>query len=123
MQVHIFIPCFVDQLFPKTGFNMVTVLEKAGCTVNYNPGQTCCGQPAFNAGYWNDAKEVCTKFIRDFSDAEYIIMPSASCAGFVRNYYPRLFDNSSVLTEIKELGRKVYEFSEFLVKVLNVTDF
>ncbi|HEU0109946.1 MAG TPA: (Fe-S)-binding protein, partial [Flavisolibacter sp.] len=51
MNVQLFIPCFVDQLYPQTAFNMIAVLEKAGCTVNYNPSQTCCGQPAFNAGF------------------------------------------------------------------------
>jgi len=83
MIVHLFIPCFVDQLYPTVGFNMVKVLEKAGCEVHYNPNQTCCGQPAFNAGYWGESKEVCNKFITDFNDAEYVVMPSASCTGFV----------------------------------------
>ena len=87
MNVQLFIPCFVDQLFPATAFNMIKVLEKAGCTVTYNTSQTCCGQPAFNAGFWDEAKSVCSKFLKDFSGSEYIVSPSASCAGFVRNYY------------------------------------
>ena len=74
---------------------MVKVLEKAGCTVQYNSNQTCCGQPAFNAGFWGEAKEVCNKFIKDFKDAEYIVAPSASCVGFGRNYYDKVFENSS----------------------------
>jgi len=78
MNIQIFIPCFVDQLFPETAFNMVTVLEKAGCHVDYNENQTCCGQPAFNAGFWKEAKDVCTKFLKDFSGSEYIVVPSAS---------------------------------------------
>ena len=120
--VHIFIPCFVDQLYPETGFNMVKILEKFGCNVQYNTEQTCCGQPAFNAGFWDESKAVCSKFINDFKNAEYIVSPSASCVGFVRNYYGKMFDNSSMHNEVKALGAKTFEFTEFLLKVLNVKD-
>src|SRR5687767_7046587 len=122
MTVQLFIPCFVDQLYPNTAFNMVKVLEKAGCTVEYNANQTCCGQPAFNAGFWDDAKDVCSKFIKDFKGSDYIVAPSASCVGFVRNYYMKLFENSSVHNEVKDLQKRTYEFSDFMVNVLNVTD-
>lgn len=120
MNVQIFIPCFVDQLYPDTAFNMVKVLEKAGCTVSYNTDQTCCGQPAFNAGFWGESKDVCTKFLKDFKGDEYIVSPSASCTGFIRNYYTKLFDNSSMHNDVKELGKRVYELSEFMVHVLQV---
>ncbi len=123
MNVQIFIPCFIDQLYPGVAFNMVKVLEKAGCTVSYNTNQTCCGQPAFNAGFWGEAKDVCSKFLKDFESADCIVSPSASCVGFVRNYYPRLFDNSSGIADAKEIGGRIFEFSEFLVKVLKVDDF
>ncbi len=123
MNVQIFIPCFVDQLFPDTAFNMVKVLEKAGCTVSYNPEQTCCGQPAFNAGFWDEAKAVCTKFLKDFRGADYIVAPSASCVGFVRNYYAKLFENSSLHHDVADVGKRIYEFSEFLVQVLKVEQF
>ena len=122
LDVAIFIPCFVDQLYPQTAFNMVKVLEKLGCRVTYNINQTCCGQPAFNAGFWDDSKEVCSKFINDFKDAEYVVCPSASCVGFIRNYYPKLFDNSSYHNDVKDLQKKTFEFSEFLVNILQVTD-
>jgi L-lactate dehydrogenase complex protein LldE len=122
MNVQIFIPCFVDQLFPDTAFNMVKVLEKAGCTVSYNTEQTCCGQPAFNAGFWDEAKAVCSKFLKDFSGTDYIVAPSASCVGFVRNYYAKLFGNSSLHHEVADVSRRLYEFSEFLVQVLKVED-
>lgn len=122
MTVQLFIPCFVDQLFPQTAFNMVKVLEQAGCTVQYNTDQTCCGQPAFNAGFWDDAKAVCGKFIKDFSGTDYIVAPSASCVGFVRNYYSKLFNNSSLHKEVKELGARIYEFSDFMVNVLKIED-
>ena len=120
MNIQLFIPCFVDQLYPQTAFNMVMVLEKAGCDVSYNPAQTCCGQPAFNAGFWDDARAVCKKFLKDFSGAEYIVAPSASCVGFVRNYYKKLFDESSELSAVTE---NIFEFSEFLVNKLGQTKF
>src|SRR5690242_17318433 len=91
--VSLFIPCFIDQLYPNVAFNMVRVLEKAGCSISYNTNQTCCGQPAFNAGFWEDAKDVCGKFLKDFSGSEYIVAPSASCVGFVKNYYGKLFED------------------------------
>ena len=122
MKVQIFIPCFVDQLYPQTAFNMVKILEKAGCEVSYNPSQTCCGQPAFNAGFWDDARDVCTKFLKDFDTQSVIVAPSASCVGFVRNYYSRLFDNSSLHNEVKAIGQNIFELSDFLVNKLNITD-
>ena len=122
MRVQLFIPCFVDQLYPDTAFNMIKVLKKLGCNVGYNTNQTCCGQPAYNAGFRDDAKEVCFKFIKDFSGTDYIVAPSASCVGFVRNYYPGIFDNSSYHNEVRELQKRTFEFSEFLIRVLHTDD-
>ncbi len=123
MKVQLFIPCFIDQLYPQTAFNMVKVLEKATCEVLYNSNQTCCGQPAFNAGFRDDARAVCSKFLKDFDGADYIVAPSASCVGFVRNYYSTLFDNSSQHNQVKELGKRIYEFSEFLIDVLKIENY
>ena len=123
MDIQLFVPCFVDQLYPQSALNMVTILEKAGCDVSYNPKQTCCGQPAFNAGFWDEAKAVCTKFLKDFSGAEYIVAPSASCVGFVRNYYAKLFEDSSYNSDLKAITENIYEFSEFLVNKLRQTKF
>ena len=123
MKVQLFIPCFVDQLFPQTAFNMVKVLEKACCEVAYNTNQTCCGQPAFNAGFLNEARAVATKFLDDFDTVDYIVAPSASCVGFVRNYYPKLFDNTASHHKAKDLGKRVYEFTEFLTDVLKIENF
>ena len=122
-KVQLFIPCFVDQLYPHTAFNMVKVLEKAGCEVSYNTAQTCCGQPAFNAGFWDDSREVCNKFLKDFNKDGYIVAPSASCVGFVRNYYSKLFENSSQLSAVKKIAGKIFELSEFLVNVLGIIEF
>jgi L-lactate dehydrogenase complex protein LldE len=121
--VDIFIPCFVDQLFPDTAMNMVKVLEKVGCEVNYNPNQTCCGQPAFNAGFFDEAREVATKFLNDFSNetSHYIVAPSASCVGMVRNAYQDIFVKSSNLVKYRSMQKKVYELTEFLTDILGIT--
>lgn len=123
MKVQLFIPCFVDQLYPQTAFNMVKVLEKACCDVHYNTNQTCCGQPAFNAGFWDESRDVCSKFLKDFEGADYIVAPSASCVGFVRNYYSKLFDNSAQHNAVKDLGKRIYEFTEFLTDVLKIENY
>ena len=123
MRVQIFIPCFVDQLYPQTAFNMVKVLEKAACDVYYNTNQTCCGQPAFNAGFWDEARAVASKFIKDFEGTDYIVAPSASCVGFVKNYYSKLFENSSSHNQVKDLSKRIYEFSEFLTDVLKIENY
>ena len=123
MRVQLFIPCFIDQLYPQTAFNMVKVLEKACCEVEYNTNQTCCGQPAFNAGFLDEARAVAGKFIKDFDTVDYIVAPSASCVGFVRNYYPKLFENTSSHNKVKSLGKRVYEFTEFLTDVLKIDNY
>jgi len=122
MKVQLFIPCFIDQLYPQVAFNTVKILEKAGCTVKYNTQQTCCGQPAFNAGFWGESKDVCTKFVQDFDGADYIVSPSASCAGFVRNNYGKLFENNAFQSPAKKVSSQIFELSEFLVKILGITD-
>jgi L-lactate dehydrogenase complex protein LldE len=122
MQVQLFIPCFIDQLYPQVAFNTVKILEKAGCTVKYNTQQTCCGQPAFNAGFWGESKDVCTKFVQDFDGADYIVSPSASCAGFIRNNYGKLFENNAFQSPAKKVSSQIFELSEFLVKILGITD-
>lgn len=116
MKVQLFIPCFVDQLFPETAWNMVKVLEKCGCEVSYNPAQTCCGQPAFNAGCQNECASVATSFTSHFDANEYIVAPGGSCTGFVRNYYNQLLNGP------QPIQKKLYELSEFLVEVLQRSD-
>jgi len=123
MTVQLFVPCFIDQLYPQVAFNTIKVLEKAGCEVKYNANQTCCGQPAFNAGFWGESKDVCTKFVQDFDTADYIVSPSASCTGFVRNNFGKLFENNAFQSPAKKVTNQIFELAEFLVKVLNITDF
>jgi L-lactate dehydrogenase complex protein LldE len=119
MTVELFVPCFIDQLFPETAFNTIKILEKAGCKVVYNNQQTCCGQPAFNAGFWEEAKAVGSKFLNDFSEDKYIVSPSASCTGMVKNYYNDLFTNTVVHNKCRSIQSNIYELSDFLVNVLN----
>lgn len=121
MEVDIFIPCFIDQVYPQVGFNMVKVLEKVGCKVYYNPAQTCCGQPAYNAGYFKEATEVAEKFLDDFSTSKrYIVSPSASCVGMVCNGYEDLFSNNLGSGKYQEVRSRMVEFSDFLVNILKV---
>lgn len=118
MTVELFIPCFVDQVYPETARNTFKILEKAGCKVVYNPEQTCCGQPAFNAGFWDDAKAVGNKFLNDFSENTFIVSPSASCVGMVKGYYNDLFTNTAVHNRCRNIQSHIHELSDFLVNVL-----
>lgn len=124
MNVDVFIPCFIDQFYPETAANFIKVLEKAGCTVQYNPEQTCCGQPSFNSGYWKETKTLAIKFLQIFKEAELIVSPSASCAGFVKNYYKRVFEEDEKQLEVVAgMTPKIFEFSDFLVNHLQKVDF
>ena len=122
MLVDIFIPCFIDQIYPQTGMNMVKILEKLGVDVHYNGNQTCCGQMAFNSGFWDEAKEMGAKFIRDFPNDRPVISPSASCSGMIKNYYPWLFHNTALHYEYKQLKKNMVEFTDFLVNVLKTDE-
>lgn len=128
MATGLFIPCFIDQLHPGTGFSMLKVLEKAAelsrsrMRFDYNPEQTCCGQVAFNTGFHDEAKHLGEKFIRDFSEYELVVGPSASCIGMVKNYYTEMFYNSALHNENNNLSRKIFEFTDFVVNVLGVED-
>lgn len=122
MKVDIFIPCYIDQLYPETGFSMVKILEKVGVTVQYNKNQTCCGQISFKEGYWDHAKSIGDKFIRDFIDSQFVVAPSASCVSMVRKYYDELFYNSALHNEYRLLKKNIYEISDFLVNKLSIKD-
>jgi L-lactate dehydrogenase complex protein LldE len=121
-KVALFIPCFVDQLMPQVGLDMAAVLRRVGFDVTFPVDQTCCGQPGFNSGYWNDARPLAERFLRIFRDAELIVSPSGSCTTMVRVFYPQLFENTPSRDDAHQIGKRVFEFSEFLTKVLKVTD-
>lgn len=116
-QVSLFVTCIVDQVFPNVGMSMATVLERLGYTVVFPPGQTCCGQPAFNSGYRDEARAVARHFRTVFRDAEYIVVPSGSCTSMISHHYAELFDE-----DLHELEGRVWEFSRFLTEVANVED-
>lgn len=118
MKVELFVPCFIDQLYPETAFNTIRLLEKAGCEVTYNAEQTCCGQPAYNAGFWDEATVVGQKFLKDFSADHYIVSPSASCTGMVKHSYNDLFTGSTEQSHCRSIQKNIFEISDFLVNVV-----
>ncbi|MEX1075019.1 MAG: (Fe-S)-binding protein [Pirellulales bacterium] len=122
MNVSLFIPCFVDQLAPRVGLAVATVLERLGHTVEFRPAQTCCGQPAFNSGYWDEARTVARHALNVFAGAGAVVGPSGSCVAMLRVFYPQLFAGMPEETAVLDLAGRTFEFSEFLVKKLGVTD-
>ena len=112
--VSLFIPCLVDQVYPEIGIAMAKTLSHLGYDIEYNQNQTCCGQPAFNAGHLHESRTVAKKFINVFKSADIIVSPSGSCTAMVRNYYPELFVKDPIKDTALKLGKKIYEFSEFL---------
>lgn len=122
MEVEIFIPCFVDQIFADTAMNFVKILEKVGCTVYYNDKQTCCGQPSFNSGFRKETTKLATKFLNDFNSDRIIVSPGASCSGFIRNYYPELFKDTPNEDIARNLGSRLFELTDFLVNKLKIED-
>jgi L-lactate dehydrogenase complex protein LldE len=121
-KVSLFVPCFVDQLQPEVAADTLRLLRRLGCEVDYREGQTCCGQPAFNSGFWNEARPCAERFLRIFQDAEAIVCPSGSCTTMVRVFYPELIAAGAARDEAVALGRRSFELSEFLVKVMGLTD-
>lgn len=122
MLVSLFVPCFVDQLMPDVAVDTVTVLRRIGYEVEFLREQTCCGQPAFNTGYWDEARPCAERFLQVFKNAELIVCPSGSCTTMVRGFYPELLKSSPLHDEAVALGKRTFELSEFLVKVAGVTD-
>ena len=119
----LFMQCIVDSCFPQVGEAMVTVLERQGLALDYPADQTCCGQPAFNAGYRKEAARLARRFLDVFEDAEAIVCPSGSCVNMVRHHYRELFaGDARLLDRAARVGAKTFEFTEFLVDVLGVTD-
>jgi L-lactate dehydrogenase complex protein LldE len=122
MKTSLFIPCLVDQFFPAVGVNLVKILRKVGATVDYPVDQTCCGQPAFNSGYHEEAIELAQRFLQVFRGAEYIISPSGSCTTMVKVFYPEILHDRGLHEALNEVTSRIYEFSDFLVNVLGVRD-
>ena len=125
MRVALFITCFNDTLFPETGRATVELLERLGHEVEFPQEQTCCGQMHFNTGYQREAIPLVRRFVEVFGGYDAVVAPSGSCVGMVRELYPMAADlanDNKLLYEVEELGDKVFELSEFLVKKTGVTD-
>lgn len=115
--VGLFIPCYIDQLFPQVGMATVELLERYGVTVEFPEEQTCCGQPMANTGCVDDARPLAQKFLRIFRDYEYVVCPSGSCTAMVRHHYEELLHGEPGYADLR---RKVYELCEFLTDVLQI---
>jgi L-lactate dehydrogenase complex protein LldE len=125
VRVALFITCFNDTLFPETGRATVSLLERLGHQVVFPIEQTCCGQMHFNTGYQREAIPLVRRFVEVFKGYEAVVAPSGSCVGMVRELYPmaaELANDKQLLHDVEELGSRVFELSEFLVKKLGVTD-
>jgi L-lactate dehydrogenase complex protein LldE len=116
--------CIIDTLYPEVGDAVVNILERAGVSVEFPDGQTCCGQPAFNAGMRAEARKIAQHTIRVFeATSGHIVIPSGSCTAMVRHGYQELFANDTLwLDQAANLGKRCFEFTEFLVDVLSITD-
>lgn len=122
MKVSMFATCLSDAVFPRVGEAMVRVLARFGVQLDFPPGQTCCGQPAYNSGYWEEARTSAKTLITAFEDSDFVISPSGSCTYMIQ-HYSKLFEDDPVwLPKAEQLQRKSYEFTQFLVQVLGVKD-
>ncbi len=123
MKVSLFITCVSDALYPRVGEAMVRLLARYGISVHFPECQTCCGQPAFNSGYWEEARTAAKTLLEAFADSDFVVAPSGSCTGMIHHYYEKLFAEDPVLLrQARQLRAKTYEFSQFLINVLAVED-
>ena len=123
VRASLFVTCIIDQLYPDVGESIVNLMHRFGVDLDFPPAQTCCGQPAFNAGFWNDAKPLARKTIAQFQSDRYVVVPSGSCASMMRVFYAELFhDEPQMQTRISGLASRTFELSEFIVDILGITD-
>ncbi len=122
MRVTLFVPCFVDAFYPRVGISVVQVLERLGHTVECPEKIACCGQPAFNSGYWEEAREVAVNVVKRLRSAEVVVIASGSCGAMLKVFYPQLFAETDQHAEAVALAGKTYEFADFLVTKLGITD-
>lgn len=122
MKVSLFITCLVDQLCPDVGVATVKVLEKAGCEVSFDERQTCCGQPAFNTGYRQEARQFAKRFIEIFENSEAVVSPSGSCVAMVKHFADLFLEDDNWRKRAEIVAEKTHELGFFLVNVLGVED-
>lgn len=122
-RVALFTTCLIDNFYPEVASSVIAVLERLGVAVDVPAGQTCCGQPAFNAGHRAEARTLARRFLRVFGDAPVVVAPSGSCVDMVRERYPELFESETDLAaRARDLAARTFEFSEYLVDHLGVED-
>jgi len=119
-RIGLFIPCYIDQVYPRVGMAVVRLLEKLGVPFEYPKGQTCCGQPQFNSGCFRDARKLAEKFFRIFRSCDQVVCPSGSCTGMIREFYGLLLGERNDASEIRRLASCTYELCEFLIDVLKI---
>lgn len=120
-QVALFITCLTDQFYPHVGIAVTKILERLGCDVSFPQSQTCCGQPFFNNGYHDQARELARRMISVFEGHDYLVTPSGSCCAMVREqFHELLHDDPTFAAPVKSLAGRTFEFVEFLDKVLHV---
>ena len=119
-EVYFYATCLVDLFFPDAGMAGIELLEAAGVRVIFPQGQTCCGQPAFNCGYWEEAREVARTQVALFPKDIPVILPSGSCAGMMKNHYPELFHGQPDEAQVCAFSARVFELTQFLVNELDV---
>ena len=117
------VTCLGDMFFPEVGVSVTRLLRRLGVTVDFPQGQTCCGQPLFNSGYHAGAARVAARTVELFRDAEYVVVPSGSCAYMVRHEYPTLLRDTPARADAERMAGRTYELSQFLVRVLGKTRF
>jgi L-lactate dehydrogenase complex protein LldE len=121
MRVGLFVTCLVDLMRPGIGLAAIKLLEAAGCEVHVPPAQTCCGQPGYNSGDRKSARALAVKLLDEFEACEYVVAPSGSCAGMLKQHYPQLFPEGSLQAEAaRELAGRTYELVSFLTDVMGV---
>ena len=121
MTVTLFIPCFVDALYPRAGISMVEILERLGHSVVCPEEIACCGQPPFNSGYHPEARTIATPVLEKLADAEAVVIGSGSCGAMVKKFYPELFAGTRHAELARQVASRTWEFSDFLVNKLGVT--
>ncbi len=122
MRITLFVPCFVDALYPQVAIATVRILERLGHQVEVAEDLNCCGQPAFNSGCWDEARPIGRRVLERLRDAETVLVPSGSCGAMLRRFYPELFAGTPQEAAARALAPRVFEFSELLVDRLGVAD-
>ena len=120
-KVYFFGTCLIDLFYPKAGLSAIELIEREGVEVVFPQQQTCCGQAPFNSGYNQEAIDVAAMQLKLLSDAIPVVVPSGSCASMMKHHYPQLFSNHPMHAKALELSTRVYELTEFLVRVLGIT--